>query len=105
MEHLPGQDFKLNEIGQVQITTAKTLFFDPYAKNRATGAFILIDPITNNTCAVGMIDRQLDEASLQQEDLPTLDLPRLGIGPEHYEAIGIAVRELSRQGIEVRMKK
>ena len=52
-----------------------------------------------------MIDRQLDEASLQQEDLPTLDLPRLGIGPEHYEAIGIAVRELSRQGIEVRMKK
>ena len=44
MEHLPGQDFKLNEIGQVQITTAKTLFFDAYKQNRATGAFILIDP-------------------------------------------------------------
>ena len=104
MEHLPGQDFKLNEIGQVQITTAKTLFFDPYATNRATGAFILIDPITNNTCAVGMIEKQLDEADLLQEDLPTLDLPRLGIGPEHYEAIGKAVKELNRQGIEVTVK-
>ncbi|MBP5393502.1 MAG: sulfate adenylyltransferase subunit CysN, partial [Bacteroidaceae bacterium] len=55
MEKLEGKDFKLNEIGQVQITTAKTLFFDAYKQNRATGAFILIDPITNNTCAVGMI--------------------------------------------------
>ena len=105
MEHLPGQDFKLNEIGQVQITTAKTLFFDPYTKNRATGAFILIDPITNNTCAVGMIEKQLDEAELLHEDLPTLDLPKLGIGPEHYQAIETAVKELSRQGVEVKVKK
>ena len=105
MEHLPGQDFKLNEIGQVQITTAKTLFFDPYTKNRATGAFILIDPITNNTCAVGMIEKQLDEAELLHEDLPTLDLPKLGIGPEHYQAIETAVKELSRQGIEVKVKR
>lgn len=105
MEHLEGKDFKLNEIGQVQITTAKTLFFDAYKQNRATGAFILIDPITNNTCAVGMIEKQLDEADLLQEDLPTLDLPKLGIAPEHYEAIEKAVKELSRQGLEIVIKK
>ena len=105
MEHLEGKDFKLNEIGQVQITTAKTLFFDAYKKNRATGAFILIDPITNNTCAVGMIEKPLDETELMREDLPTLDLPRLGIGPEHYEAIATAVKELSRQGLEVKVKR
>ncbi len=105
MEHLPGTDFKLNEIGQVQITTAKTLFFDAYSQNRATGAFILIDPITNNTCAVGMIEKPLDETELMREDLPTLDLPRLGIGPEHYEAIATAVKELSRQGLEVKVKR
>jgi len=105
MEHLEGKDFKLNEIGQVQITTAKTLFFDAYKQNRATGAFILIDPITNNTCAVGMIEKQLDEADLQQEDLPTLDLPKLGIAPEHYEAIDKAVKELRRQGLEIVIKK
>ena len=105
MEHLEGKDFKLNEIGQVQITTAKTLFFDAYSQNRATGAFILIDPITNNTCAVGMIEKPLDETELMREDLPTLDLPRLGIGPEHYEAIATAVKELSRQGLEVKVKR
>ena len=105
MEHLPGADFKLNEIGQVQITTAKTLFFDAYKQNRATGAFILIDPITNNTCAVGMIEKQLDEADLLEEDLPTLDLPKLGIAPEHYDAIEKAVKELSKQGLEIIIKK
>ncbi len=105
MEHLPGTDFKLNEIGQVQITTAKTLFFDAYSQNRATGAFILIDPITNNTCAVGMIEKPLDETELMREDLPTLDLPRLGIGPEHYDAIATAMKELSRQGLEVKVKR
>ena len=58
--------FNLNEIGRVVITTNKPLFFDPYKKNRATGAFILIDPVTNNTCAVGMIiDR------LKDKDLPS----------------------------------
>lgn len=105
MEQLPGADFKLNEIGQVQITTAKTLFFDAYKKNRATGAFVLIDPITNNTCAVGMIEKPLDEEDLLEEDMPTLDLPKLGIGPEHYEAIEKAVKELNRQGLEIIIKK
>ena len=105
MEHLEGKDFKLNEIGQVQIMTAKTIFFDAYKQNRATGAFILIDPITNNTCAVGMIEKQLDEADLLQEDVPTLDLPKLGIASEHYEAIEKAVKELSKQGLEIVIKK
>ena len=51
-ETLPMQ---LNQIARVVMTTAQELFFDPYAQNKATGAFILIDPITNNTSAVGMI--------------------------------------------------
>ena len=105
MEQLEGKDFCLNEIGQVQITTAKTLFFDDYKQNRATGAFILIDPITNNTCAVGMIEKPINEEELLSEDLPTLDLKKLGIAPEHHEAIELAAKELSRQGIEIIIKK
>jgi adenylyl-sulfate kinase len=58
--------FELNEIGRVVITTNKAIFFDPYKKNRATGSFILIDPMTNNTVAVGMI---IDK--LNAEDLPS----------------------------------
>lgn len=105
MDQLEGKDFCLNEIGQVQITTAKTLFFDDYKQNRATGAFILIDPITNNTCAVGMIEKPINEEELLSEDLPTLDLKKLGIAPEHHEAIELAAKELSRQGIEIIIKK
>lgn len=99
-----GSSFQLNEIGQVDILTAKTLFFDAYAKNRQTGAFILIDPITNNTSAVGMIIAPLDESALENDLVPTLDLQKLGIGEEHYGAIETAVKELSRQGLEVKIK-
>ncbi|MBQ7527313.1 MAG: sulfate adenylyltransferase subunit CysN [Bacteroidaceae bacterium] len=103
MEQLEGKDFVLNEIGKVNITTAKTLFFDSYQKNRATGSFILIDPITNNTSAVGMIVRPLEERETDVDNVPTLDLTKLGIGPEHYEAIERAVRDLSRQGLEIKL--
>lgn len=106
MQHLEGTDFKLNEIGKAHITTAKTLFFDSYSKNKATGAFILIDPITNNTCAVGMICNALEEKDINQAcDIPTLNLPKLGITSDHYEAIETAVKDLYRQGIEIKIIK
>ena len=57
------EKFKLNEIGRVVITTTKPLFFDPYKKNKQTGSFILIDPVTHNTCAVGMIIDKLGSNS------------------------------------------
>jgi len=51
----PVERFELNDIGRAQITTAKPLFYDRYQLNRETGSFILIDPHTNGTVAVGMI--------------------------------------------------
>jgi sulfate adenylyltransferase subunit 1 (EFTu-like GTPase family) len=45
----------LNDIGRVRLRTSKPLAFDDYARNRATGAFILIDEATNDTVAGGMI--------------------------------------------------
>lgn len=105
MEQLPGSDFKLNEIGCVCITTAKTLFFDAYSRNKATGAFILIDPITNNTSAVGMILRPLEMDDINKVDVPTLDLKKMGIGVEHFDAIEKVVKELSRQGLEIKVIK
>ncbi len=105
MQHLEPQDFKLNEIGLVQITTAKNIYFDAFKKNKQTGAFILIDPITNNTSAVGMIVRPLQEDSLNEIELPTIDMKKLGIGKEHYEALQKAAAELSRQGIEIKIVK
>ena len=94
---------KLNEIARVVFTTGKELFFDPYQKNKQTGAFILIDPITNNTSAVGMIIDRVDAKDMVTEDaLAVLNLPELGIGEEHYEAIRMVCEELGRQGVPVK---
>ncbi|MAZ92921.1 MAG: sulfate adenylyltransferase subunit CysN [Bacteroidales bacterium] len=65
LEKRNADKFELNEIGRVVITTIKPLFFDAYKKNRQTGSFIFIDPVTHNTCAVGMI---ID--NLSSDDLP-----------------------------------
>jgi bifunctional enzyme CysN/CysC len=46
---------ELNDIGRVTIACHRPLFCDPYRENRGTGAFILIDSLTNNTVAAGMI--------------------------------------------------
>lgn len=48
--------FGLNDIGRVQIRTAKPLLADTFEQNSANGAFILIDEFTNNTVAVGFIE-------------------------------------------------
>lgn len=45
----------LNDIGRVRLRTRRPLLADPYARNRATGAFILIDETDNDTVAGGMI--------------------------------------------------
>lgn len=46
---------KLNEIGRVEIETAYPLFFDSYNNNRASGSFVLVDPVSKLTVAAGMI--------------------------------------------------
>ena len=114
MEHLSVENgrlkeeevpMQLNQIARVVLTSSKELFFDAYNRNKATGAFILIDPITNNTSAVGMIiDRVEDKDMHQSMQLPVLNLPKLGIAPEHYEAVDKAVKALAQQGIAIEVK-
>jgi sulfate adenylyltransferase large subunit len=53
----------LNQIGTVQVSTARPLVFDRYAENRGTGSFILIDPATQFTCGAGMIGEPVREAT------------------------------------------
>jgi sulfate adenylyltransferase large subunit len=50
-----ADELALNDIGRVRLRTSKPLAFDPYARNRATGSFILIDETTNDTVGAGMI--------------------------------------------------
>ncbi len=102
MEHSYVESLSLNEIACVAITTAKELFFDPYKKNKSCGAFILIDPVTNNTSAVGMIVDRIEAKDLSlQESMLTLNLSQLGIEPVHYDAVEKVVKELAKQGIGI----
>ena len=48
-------ELALNDIGRVRLRTARPVAFDAYARNRATGSFIVIDEATNETVGAGMI--------------------------------------------------
>ncbi len=50
-----ADELNLNEIGVVALETYRPLYFDAYKRNRTTGSFILIDPLSNATVGAGMI--------------------------------------------------
>ncbi len=50
-----AETLALNELGRVSLRTQVPLLLDEYARNPATGSFILIDPDTNVTVAAGMV--------------------------------------------------
>ncbi len=56
----------LNEIGRCVVETARPVCYDAYKNNRSTGAFIVIDRITNNTVGAGMIIER-EQSSQQME--------------------------------------
>ncbi len=55
-EHLAAHTLALNDIGVCNLATGMPVAFDPYAENRRTGSFIIIDRFTNHTVGAGMID-------------------------------------------------
>jgi len=60
--HEAAKSLAMNEVGVVSIATRAPIVFDPFAQNRATGAFILVDRITNATVGAGMILHPLRRA-------------------------------------------
>lgn len=55
LEQQATADLKMNDIARISFKLAQPLMVDSYDKNRATGAFIVIDESTNNTVGAGMI--------------------------------------------------
>jgi len=60
--HEAAKSLELNEIGECNISTQTPIAFDTYAENHVTGAFILIDRMTNATVGAGMIVHPLRRA-------------------------------------------
>jgi len=63
LDKLAAKHLDLNEVGLCNIATTMPVAYDPYAENRETGAFILIDRLTNETAAAGMIAHGLRRAT------------------------------------------
>jgi bifunctional enzyme CysN/CysC len=87
LEHIAGDQLALNEIGVCNLATASPVAFDPYADNRETGAFILIDRFTNATVGAGMISFGLRRATNIHRQNLTVDKAARGRMNAHRSAV------------------
>jgi bifunctional enzyme CysN/CysC len=55
LQRQDAEVLQMNEVGRCQVTLARPVAFDPYRQNRAIGAFIVVDRMTNATAGAGMI--------------------------------------------------
>ena len=62
LEHSPGKQLNLNDVAEVTVSLGKNIPFLPYQENKNMGSMILIDPLSNQTIGVGMINFALRRA-------------------------------------------
>jgi bifunctional enzyme CysN/CysC len=63
LEQQPAKKLDFNEIAVCNLALAQRVPLDPYAENRTTGAFVLVDRFTNRTAGAGMVDFALRRAT------------------------------------------
>jgi sulfate adenylyltransferase subunit 1 len=61
MDKQPSSQLAVNDIGTVDFVVGEVLHFDAYNDNQGTGAFIIIDRISNVTVGAGMITHALEQ--------------------------------------------
>ena len=85
----PAAELKLNQIGRCQIQLSQPIALDDYRRNKGTGAFIVVDRVSNITVAAGMIlDRKTAEESdhWADEARESLEARTSPVTPEEREA-------------------
>jgi len=93
LEEKPSDGITLNDIAKVRLSCHRALYVDDYEKNRQTGAFIVIDTLTNNTVAAGMIaledsDQNLDDVMKELHAESAME-PKTFVSPnERMERFG-----------------
>jgi sulfate adenylyltransferase subunit 1 len=68
LEEMDANFLELNEIGTVDLSLDEAVVFDAYKKNKYTGAFIVIDRLTNLTVGAGMVSKALVAKSGTQKE-------------------------------------
>lgn len=81
MHRQPSPTLELNQIGRVAVSLNQPICFDSYRRNKTTGAFIIVDRITNVTVGAGMIlDRRTsDDEQDRWEQEPQSDSLKSGV--------------------------
>jgi len=82
----PADALSLNEIGRVELHLLRPIMCDEYRRNRSTGSFIVIDPLSNATAGAGMIIER--------------GIPR-GTAPIGATAVAAAGRHVTAQASQV----
>jgi bifunctional enzyme CysN/CysC len=99
LERVPAKTLELNEIGLLNVTTHRPIYYDAYARNRATGAFIIVDSLTNATVGAGMIAHVAGQQDLEA----ALREVRAGSGLENKSQVSPRERRerLGQTGVTV----
>jgi bifunctional enzyme CysN/CysC len=83
LEHVAAKTLSLNAIGVCTLNLDRPIGFDPYAENRDTGGYILVDRLSNSTVAAGLIHFALRRSQ--------------NIHVQHVDVTKAARNELNRQ--------
>jgi len=83
LEHVAAKTLSLNAIGVCTLNLDRPIGFDPYAENRDTGGYILVDRMSNSTVAAGLIHFALRRSQ--------------NIHVQHVDVTKAARNELNRQ--------
>ncbi len=84
-EHIQVEQLQLNDIAVVDVLLNQPVILDEYKHNRATGAFILIDRITNITVGAGMVLSRLDQkAVVASTDFSAFELELNALVRKHF---------------------
>jgi sulfate adenylyltransferase large subunit len=95
MEQSPATYLGLNDIGVVRVEASRPILFDEYRTNRATGSFILIDPISNLTVGAGMIRHAVTRRS--HDSAPVTAAERQTRNQHAPALLQLADRELAQR--------
>ena len=84
MEHKNAVHMNLNEIGVTNIKLTQPVACDPYTRNRSTGAFIIIDRLTNGTVGAGMIIEENTADASQDAEYSEFELEFNALVRKHF---------------------
>ena len=89
LEETPAAGLALNDIGRIAVRCGRPVICDPYARNRATGAFILVDALSNETAAAGIIGVSNEAGTSAARERPAILIVE---GGDEESAVALAHR-------------